>query len=310
GEDSDKLPSEKIYNELDNSLDCTGVTGGKGSIKPDKEILRIRLLIKEVYDSTLASEILRGYCYACTKNRDKAPNGNWCHLFYYWMGHKIKGKLPKHGDFTGAMRAAYHYLESLNYEDKCTNIYSDMGEVVFEKSKIKFDSDYNYKVLSELHEGNKHPRCHEYNGNLEAVKSAYLSLCNTCDDSDDKYCLGFKRQYNSGRSCKSWNPPQLTCTPDPASVLGSSINEDNANGVAVTRGVEEEKGRKKRKEKKKGKGREGKKGAGWDQKVKKNHQIHRVYQVRQKKRKEVTNMCIIRNIYYYTKKRKEFREGV
>ncbi|ANQ10126.1 KIR protein [Plasmodium coatneyi] len=204
------LPSEDIYALFDGGLKCN-------TEEPDEccehsgNNVRTLLQVWLRGALNLASEIEQTYCYACAMEQGE-PNGDWCHLFYYWLGTKIKGILNNR-DFADIMRRIYSKLPGDQCRSYFNNLYDDVGQHVFENSKELFDNDYDYRALQPQLGGYTYPRCLRYNGNLGRVRDAYSQLCNICGEGDgDKYCKKFKVDHWGGKQWKQQKLPELTCS--------------------------------------------------------------------------------------------------
>ncbi|ANQ10447.1 KIR protein [Plasmodium coatneyi] len=225
-----QLPSEQRYALLNDGLKCHMQQGRDDCCKHNGDNLRIISQVWLGNDINLGKEIEQRYCYAC-KMKQREPNGEWCHFFYYWLGDKIRGKL-NYRLYRDIMKPIYHGLDKLSTGNKCTNIYDDIGDYIFEQSRIFFDCYYNNSALRGKLDSSTHTQCKKYNEQLVKVKSAYEKLCEQCKDSGDKYCEQFRR---TEVGCETQNLQPLTC-PEEETVSDRDSPDDDDESHEVLGG--------------------------------------------------------------------------
>ncbi|GAB67778.1 KIR-like CYIR protein [Plasmodium cynomolgi strain B] len=135
------------------------------------------------------------------------PYGQWCHLFYYWLGDKVKDNL-RLGSFPQVMKKIYSKLPEEQCNGKCIDIYPDIYEQLFGWSKDIFDSFYNYNVAKSTEKGGKIPWCEKYNNSLEGATTAYGQVQKLCASDGAEYCI----IWNKSKEYFPNGPQNLKCT--------------------------------------------------------------------------------------------------
>ncbi|ANQ07910.1 KIR-like CYIR protein [Plasmodium coatneyi] len=210
GKVSEKLPSKERYDELDKGMEFSGNTGKEECVGPDEDTLKAVLTAQGVNDLTLAKKIIGAWRHACTKKQTER-NGKWCHLFYYWVGDKIKGELTGGHELHAAIETVFLQLGNPRFGGGCTNLYPQISKTLFEQAETLFDYNYNYKILTEQTGIYDQGTCIKLKDKLGSASNAYSSITDTCDtDLINSYCMNFtaiskEDEYKA--------PQEITCTP-------------------------------------------------------------------------------------------------
>ncbi|ANQ08831.1 KIR protein, partial [Plasmodium coatneyi] len=231
------LPSELIYKLLNEGIGC-GIQGDAQKCckhKGDNVKTVLKIWLKDDSD---ADEIERNYCYACAQRKSSGRDDTPCWFFYYWLGGKIKGKLDFHG-LAEIMQKIYKQLPEGQCKNEFYSMCDDVGIDVFEQSKILSDCYYNYYALRGRADANTYPLCIKYNERQAEVKKAYDKLCNTCESSEDKYCIKFKTRHGTGNQCTSQGLPELPCKgvsetePESMETITGALTKDKLKGASA-----------------------------------------------------------------------------
>ncbi|ANQ07872.1 Kir-like protein [Plasmodium coatneyi] len=212
---SGKLPSEEVYDKFERSKACPNEGEYENYRGQMEDVIRPVLQKEHINKGNLTTEIAEGWCNAYKiKTEERPQDYRPGHFFYYWLGNKIKEKLPENGDFPKVIREIYSKLP----KDKETEqsifgiLYGDIIWHTFQNRKKLFDYDYDYKKLKQQpQEGDSCPWKEKlYEKWTEAIK-AHEDLFKACaEDDPSKYCYGFRKTNTRERTHPK--PQDLTCT--------------------------------------------------------------------------------------------------
>ncbi|ANQ07225.1 KIR protein [Plasmodium coatneyi] len=211
------LPSETMYHIFGEGSECRGVQDeDEDEDECCKNNGNTLSLVSQMWlksDINLAREIEQNYCYARKMEHDETGN-KWCQFFYFWLGDRIKDNLNNWG-LAEIMGKIYSLLPEHQCKSDFYKLYDDVGEYIFPDCRVLFDYDYNINAWQGDKKCTVGSNSPEYMGQQAKAQSAYLALCNRCEESNDKCCTKFKSEYWEGNRCKRWPPrnlPKLTCT--------------------------------------------------------------------------------------------------
>ncbi|ANQ08335.1 KIR protein [Plasmodium coatneyi] len=235
GPDSKELPSEQAYALLDGGPWCQVLYAGHdpGQKKEQEIKTQLEKILRDYTnipqkDESFANKILQNYCYACwmkeqfNTGKETDDDNTPCYFLFFWICTQIKNKLKENmhlnGNFQKAMKAIYDALakfpwNGISKERKCTNIYPDIMESLFEAFKIFFDYEYNIKAIEKKPECNKYFSS-QYTKDRSNAQGWYSWSCKFCGTTNNEYCKNFKVKYIDEGKCNSpLQLPELTCTP-------------------------------------------------------------------------------------------------
>ncbi|ANQ08925.1 KIR protein [Plasmodium coatneyi] len=194
GQVADMLPSEGTYALFKEPSECRRRANAPECNTELIKDVGTALKALQIKDKDLPSHIVQNWHYACTTKEGGSPYYDLCYFFYYWLGTQVKEKMTENYDFKYAMEGAYHHLKSTNCDNKCTNIYRDISDAFFKKSKELFDYNYNYKILTQGGSSNKCSLYEKLSTTLAKARDEYSWLGRICgsEDSSNSYCAKFQ----------------------------------------------------------------------------------------------------------------------
>ncbi|ANQ07427.1 KIR protein [Plasmodium coatneyi] len=213
------LPSQKIYNAFDEGRTCTiGTDGQKCNGQKKGDIESTLNSYKYIKDETLARKIVQNWCYIHNKvNSSDVFYKERCHFFYYWLGDKVKDKLPEGHALSTAMNNMHNQLHRFQCKNQCDNPYPDNDSlIIFENGKKLFDYYYNYAALQKGTDCNATSCSSTYEQYLSKAKSAYSTINGICNgNSSGIYCTEFMSKIQEEKIkeptdfiCRSVGKPQ------------------------------------------------------------------------------------------------------
>ncbi|CAA9990138.1 KIR protein [Plasmodium knowlesi strain H] len=140
-----ELPSKLKYDTFKNGTATCNSVGGSGNPGCSTQLINkvLRALQGKGIGSdldNLAKEIVSSHYYACSSGIGMSSREDeWCYWFYYWLGDQIKDKLKNGHTFEQVMQTIYGSLIITGFSCKCSNLYRDMNETIFENIKKLFD---------------------------------------------------------------------------------------------------------------------------------------------------------------------------
>ncbi|ANQ07169.1 KIR protein [Plasmodium coatneyi] len=243
--DTSTLPSQKIYNALDQGVGTSCILkGSKGNSSQLEVQLKGSLSPYGGDNWTWINKIIRNYCYACEGRGmgDSLSDSERFGFFYYWLGDKInKEQIKGRGSLSMVMGPIYGHLQNSISGCTCNNIYPNINKERFERAKTLFDWYYNYSKLQNSDECSKYCTENKCQQSFTATQKAYSQLSKDCPGTgNDKYCDKFKANYK--KDGEYGQPKQLTCRTSPAQPTESLIRSDSNTGDEPLRSESQENG--------------------------------------------------------------------
>ncbi|ANQ07103.1 KIR protein [Plasmodium coatneyi] len=190
-----ELPSQKVYAEfVKGKRGCTLKSGQGRREEVERDLKFVLVNACKINDSTLANRVVQNYCYACNGSRvDTLSDSERCNFLFYWLGDVIiREKKNDNYSFEIAMKAIYNNFPYSKFQDGCTNLYPQISKDLFEKIKVLFDFNYNYKILKKQAGNCDHATCKKLADELRDASSAYDSISGVCDEEPtNSYCTKF-----------------------------------------------------------------------------------------------------------------------
>ncbi|ANQ07438.1 KIR protein [Plasmodium coatneyi] len=226
------LPSQKIYNELEQRKGCPTLPGGQkccSKVESGKNRDLEDTLGIYTYSKNYAKEITGNWYHASEIGGDTLSHEERCKFLYYWTGTKIKEKVGRRATLESAMKEIYEHLARFACNNRCTNFYDDNSSlIIFENGKKLFDYYYDYAALKQSTDCNAILCSSTYEQYLEEAKKAYSTISGICNNggSSGIYCSEFKSKVTKGDIseptdliCRSVGQPQIAVLP---ATLGST----------------------------------------------------------------------------------------
>ncbi|ANQ10444.1 KIR protein [Plasmodium coatneyi] len=146
-------------------------------------------------DGSVKDQIIKALCYIHKMENKEGRKKEWFHLFYYWMGEMLLGKLQE-GKFSSAMENCAKEIRQLDNESTKFSMYAPDNEELFKGMKklfdYKIDQEFMRTVVSP--EGEHCPK--EYQTYLLNVRTAYLKVYGACKSANGKgWCKDFEELY-------------------------------------------------------------------------------------------------------------------
>ncbi|ANQ06106.1 KIR protein [Plasmodium coatneyi] len=225
-----KLPSEKVYCELNNTTHpCSD--NYEISTKATRDELKNMLQQNEVWGS-YEDQIVLGFCYASKMNKGSGSDKKYCQHFYYWLQTMLYMAKDLNTTFGTIMKNIYRKLKDLNIEDECTEIYANIEHAIYQNMRTVFDYTQDYETI-ETCARNPHssePQCADkYHGYLQKVLPTYEYMSIKCPkekDNNEKWCMDFQKMANQHSydellqlKCSLKHTPE--CTNITAAILGT-----------------------------------------------------------------------------------------
>ncbi|ANQ06879.1 KIR protein [Plasmodium coatneyi] len=234
-QEEEKLPSEKVYCELNQANDKCNGAGGTDAGEVSKELKTI--VKKYVMSMEYEDRVVQAYCYAPTMKADIVPKEeDRCKFLYYWIGHTLFFTSNKKDQFSTAMKSVYDELGKLKgggINHPCNILYDGNDNInldIFTKMKTIFDYYHDYTTIKKCVDDPQapDPKCTtEYASYLGRVVSAYKDMNAECKgENKNGWCTDFKsmtdeRTYEELLHLKCSLKYTSECTNITAAILGT-----------------------------------------------------------------------------------------
>ncbi|SBO27289.1 KIR protein [Plasmodium knowlesi strain H] len=214
--DTNILPSQKIYEEINKRNSCFAVPGGSGKccMNGNGYYLDDTLKIYGYIDDKLAKKITAVWHHAPELgNGDNLTDSDRCKFLFFWTGSQINSRLSSlTTTFGNAMSTVYTQLRGYHCIHKCTLSYDGITSgLMFKWAKDLWDYYYDYSKLNGKEGVSEQPICKALKTKFERAKQAHSYLQSSCDSSP--YCNAF----NNGKSTTNAEfaaPKELKCKGD------------------------------------------------------------------------------------------------
>eukprot|EP00366_Plasmodium_knowlesi_P003927 XP_002261424.1 KIR protein [Plasmodium knowlesi strain H] len=225
--DTNILPSQKIYEEINKRNSCFAVPGGSGKccMNGNGYYLDDTLKIYGYIDDKLAKKITAVWHHAPELgNGDNLTDSDRCKFLFFWTGSQINSRLSSlTTTFGNAMSTVYTQLRGYHCIHKCTLSYDGITSgLMFKWAKDLWDYYYDYSKLNGKEGVSEQPICKALKTKFERAKQAHSYLQSSCDSSP--YCNAF----NNGKSTTNAEfaaPKELKCKGDEETIAGKKLGE-------------------------------------------------------------------------------------